>query len=628
MASKLLSRFGSKKDLTLQQQHFDCTIKLLDDEEVVQTNFQKEQKGQFLLDYVFKMLNLLERDYFGLRFVDPNNQRVWLDPTKLIYKQVKNITPPIIFCFRVKYYPANPTTLKEELTRYYLYLQLRRDILNQKLHCLSDSTYLMACVLQSDLGDFDAQDHKGNYIASMKIKILPNQNEKIELEAIEIHQKEMKGLTPADVELLFLQRASKLDTYGIDPYPVKDQKKNQFLLGINYSGIVCFEGNKKVNHFAWTELQKIIYEGKMLILHHYSAGKKNLIGFKCSNVMTCQNLWRTAVEQRYFFTMNSSNEIPMVISSGGLFSKQCKLRYSGRVEKELIEDMKKVPASGGTINRRHSMNMGPSMMHSVGRSNTAPLPDASPPKFQSSIYEDKNPYLNYSVLSDQEPYTATNNNTTNRDQSLYPNSSLILEPKDLNETLQQSTACLPTEFNLRPDLTPNGQEQQTISFETPVIRSSPSQLSQTKISTGEETNNDSDETLEQVSEIVDQSISTAHHYYQQQQNQTKESINKRAGDYLAPSTVALKKRPTLSKLSFCKKMAMVLVTSLLSALIILSLVLIVLILILEIDNEFFEKIRGLPEMTLFRQEYYDPIREQVLQSYNHYRESFKIEEKR
>lgn len=115
------------------------------------------------------MLNLLERDYFGLRFVDPNNQRVripflnylitednfsidyskvWLDPTKLIYKQVKNITPPIIFCFRVKYYPANPTTLKEELTRYYLYLQLRRDILNQKLHCLSDSTYLMACVLQ------------------------------------------------------------------------------------------------------------------------------------------------------------------------------------------------------------------------------------------------------------------------------------------------------------------------------------------------------------------------------------------------------------------------------------------------------------------------------------------------
>ncbi|KPM07263.1 FERM domain-containing protein 3 [Sarcoptes scabiei] len=492
MASKLLSRFGSKKDLTLQQQHFDCTIKLLDDEEVVQTNFQKEQKGQFLLDYVFKMLNLLERDYFGLRFVDPNNQRVripflnylitednfsidyskvWLDPTKLIYKQVKNITPPIIFCFRVKYYPANPTTLKEELTRYYLYLQLRRDILNQKLHCLSDSTYLMACVLQSDLGDFDAQDHKGNYIASMKIKILPNQNEKIELEAIEIHQKEMKGLTPADVELLFLQRASKLDTYGIDPYPVKDQKKNQFLLGINYSGIVCFEGNKKVNHFA-----------------------------------------------------------------------------CGRVEKELIEDMKKVPASGGTINRRHSMNMGPSMMHSVGRSNTAPLPDASPPKFQSSIYEDK-------------------------------------KPKDLNETLQQSTACLPTEFNLRPDLTPNGQEQQTISFETPVIRSSPSQLSQTKISTGEETNNDSDETLEQVSEIVDQSISTAHHYYQQQQNQTKESINKRA-------------------------------------------VLIVLILILEIDNEFFEKIRGLPEMTLFRQEYYDPIREQVLQSYNHYRESFKIEEKR
>lgn len=37
---------------------------------------QREHKGQFLLDYVFKTLNLLEKDYFGLRFVDPNNQRV------------------------------------------------------------------------------------------------------------------------------------------------------------------------------------------------------------------------------------------------------------------------------------------------------------------------------------------------------------------------------------------------------------------------------------------------------------------------------------------------------------------------------------------------------------------------
>ena len=80
--AKLLSRFGSKKDLSNQE--FKCAIRLLDDEEILQTTFQVlyshfqrlEHKGQFLLDYVFKTLNLLEKDYFGLRYSDSNNQRV------------------------------------------------------------------------------------------------------------------------------------------------------------------------------------------------------------------------------------------------------------------------------------------------------------------------------------------------------------------------------------------------------------------------------------------------------------------------------------------------------------------------------------------------------------------------
>lgn len=146
---------------------------------------QREHKGQFLLDYVFKSLNLLEKDYFGLRYVDEGNVQTrvrvcpssgdylcyipdsnfcycyccrrcccwlpvqyWLDPTRSIAKQVKSLNP-IIFCFRVKFYPADPHQLKEEISRYYLYLQLRRDLLNRRLYCLpTDATYLIACVIQ------------------------------------------------------------------------------------------------------------------------------------------------------------------------------------------------------------------------------------------------------------------------------------------------------------------------------------------------------------------------------------------------------------------------------------------------------------------------------------------------
>lgn len=211
-----------------------------------------------------------------------------------------------------------------------------------------NSVILLNDIFIAELGDYNDAEHKENYVSTFKI--IPNQNEKIELETIEIHMNEMKSLTPADAELQFLERASKLETYGIDPYPVKDHKKIQYLIGINHSGILSFQGNKKVYHFKWNELQKITYEGKMFILHHYSGGvssnaisihfhfksififfslikKKNLVGFKCPNVSACQNLWRSAVEQRYFFTMNSSDDIPTITTGGGLFSKQCKLRY-------------------------------------------------------------------------------------------------------------------------------------------------------------------------------------------------------------------------------------------------------------------------------------------------------------
>ncbi|OTF79103.1 hypothetical protein BLA29_004932 [Euroglyphus maynei] len=194
--------------------------------------------------------------------------------------------------------------------------------------------------------------------------------------------------------------------------------------------------------------------------------------------------------------------------------------------------MKKIPESTGStgINRRHSMNTLPSSMRSFGRSNTAPLPDdgSSPNKFQSSFYDDKNPYLNYSVVSEPETYGHKDGG------SFQPNCSMIVEP--LNEDYENyqhstrmptTTTTNPTEFDMRPDLTPTGDEpNNTISFETPIVRSSPSQLSsnihhhskkKNKKKNSEDdddeeeaTTNDSDETLEQVSEIVDQTPSSTY----------------------------------------------------------------------------------------------------------------------
>lgn len=46
--------------------------------------------GNFLYEQVFYNLDIIEKDYFGLQFMDANHVKHWLDPTKPIKKQVKS----------------------------------------------------------------------------------------------------------------------------------------------------------------------------------------------------------------------------------------------------------------------------------------------------------------------------------------------------------------------------------------------------------------------------------------------------------------------------------------------------------------------------------------------------------
>ncbi|XP_022257681.1 FERM domain-containing protein 5-like [Limulus polyphemus] len=138
-------RIGSKKSMN---KDYTCTIRLIDDNEVIQCEFRRDHKGQYLLDYVCESLNLVEKDYFGLRYVDHNKQRHWLDTGRSILKQVKGLQP-IIFCFRVKFYSPEPHQMKEEITRYQIFLQLRRDLLHGRLYCSqADAAFLGAYIVQ------------------------------------------------------------------------------------------------------------------------------------------------------------------------------------------------------------------------------------------------------------------------------------------------------------------------------------------------------------------------------------------------------------------------------------------------------------------------------------------------
>uniref|UniRef100_A0AAQ4PA91 FERM domain-containing protein 3 n=1 Tax=Gasterosteus aculeatus aculeatus TaxID=481459 RepID=A0AAQ4PA91_GASAC len=315
-------RFRSPSIRSLDQEVL-CTIRLLDDTEI-SCSIQRDTKGQFLLDHVCNHYNLLEKDYFGIRYVDPERQRHWLEPNKPVVRQMKS-HQPYTMCFRVKFYPHEPMKIREELTKYLLYLQLKRDVYHGRLLCpFAEAAYLGACIIQAELGDYDPEEHPSDYIRDFKL--FPKQSLKLERKIIEIHKNELRGQSAAFAELNMLQRAHSLETYGVDPHPCKDFTGSTAFLGFTATGFVVFQGNKRIHLLKWADVSKLKFEGKTFYVIGVQKEKKLVLTFHTSTPAACKHLWKCGVENQAFYKCAKSSQIKTV-SSSNIFFKGSRFRY-------------------------------------------------------------------------------------------------------------------------------------------------------------------------------------------------------------------------------------------------------------------------------------------------------------
>ncbi|XP_034987835.1 FERM domain-containing protein 5 isoform X2 [Zootoca vivipara] len=338
MLSRLMS--GSSRSL---ERDYSCTVRLLDDSEYSCT-IQRDAKGQYLFDLLCHHLNLLEKDYFGIRYVDPDKQRHWLEFTKSVVKQMRS-QPPFTMCFRVKFYPTDPAALKEEITRYLVFLQIKRDLYHGRLLCkTSDAALLAAYILQAEIGDYDPGKHPEGY--SSKFQFFPKHSEKLERKIAEIHKIELSGQTPATSELNFLRKAQTLETYGVDPHPCKDVSGNAAFLAFTPFGFVVLQGNKRVHFIKWNEVTKLKFEGKTFYLYE----KKIVLTYFAPTPEACKHLWKCGIENQAFYKLEKSSQV-RTVSSSNLFFKGSRFRYSGRVAKEVMESSAKIKREPPEIHR-------------------------------------------------------------------------------------------------------------------------------------------------------------------------------------------------------------------------------------------------------------------------------------
>ncbi|XP_044066723.1 band 4.1-like protein 1 isoform X9 [Siniperca chuatsi] len=287
---------------------------------------EKFAKGQTLLDMVCGHLNLLERDYFGLSFQDTDNSKNWLDPSKEIKKQIR--VGSWTFGFSVKFYPPDPSVLIEDITRYYLCLQLRDDILSGRLPCSFVTHALLGSyTVQAELGDFEPEEHGPDYVSDFRFA--PNQTRELEERVMELHHN-YRGMSPAEAEVNFLENAKKLSMYGVDLHHAKDSEGIDIMLGVSANGLLIYRDRLRINRFAWPKILKISYKRSNFYIK-IRPGEyeqfESTIGFKLPNHRASKRLWKVCIEHHTFFRLVSPEPPPkgfLVIGS--------KFRYSGRTQ--------------------------------------------------------------------------------------------------------------------------------------------------------------------------------------------------------------------------------------------------------------------------------------------------------
>uniref|UniRef100_A0A2I3LN61 Protein 4.1 n=3 Tax=Cercopithecinae TaxID=9528 RepID=A0A2I3LN61_PAPAN len=366
-----------------KHRNMHCKVSLLDDT-VYECVVEKHAKGQDLLKRVCEHLNLLEEDYFGLAIWDNATSKTWLDSAKEIKKQVRGV--PWNFTFNVKFYPPDPAQLTEDITRYYLCLQLRQDIVAGRLPCSFATLALLGSyTIQSELGDYDPELHGVDYVSDFKLA--PNQTKELEEKVMELH-KSYRSMTPAQADLEFLENAKKLSMYGVDLHKAKDLEGVDIILGVCSSGLLVYKDKLRINRFPWPKVLKISYKRSSFFIKIRPGEQEqyeSTIGFKLPSYRAAKKLWKVCVEHHTFFRLTSTDTIP----KSKFLALGSKFRYSGRTQAQtrqasaLID--RPAPHFERTASKRASRSLdGAAAVDSADRS---PRPTSAPAIAQGQVAE-------------------------------------------------------------------------------------------------------------------------------------------------------------------------------------------------------------------------------------------------
>ncbi|XP_078223017.1 tyrosine-protein phosphatase non-receptor type 13 isoform X12 [Callithrix jacchus] len=257
--------------------------------------------------HLFALATLKDNEYF---FVDPDLKLTkvapegWKEEPKKKTKATVNFT----LFFRIKFFMDDVSLIQHTLTCHQHYLQLRKDILEERMHCDDETSLLLASLaLQAEYGDYQPEVHGVSYFR-MEHYLPARVIEKLDLSYIKEELPKLHntyvGASEKETELEFLKVCQRLTEYGVHFHRVHPEKKSQtgILLGVCSKGVLVFEVHNGVRtlvlRFPWRETKKISFSKKKITLQNTSDGIKH--AFQTDNSKVCQYLLHLCSSQHKF----------------------------------------------------------------------------------------------------------------------------------------------------------------------------------------------------------------------------------------------------------------------------------------------------------------------------------------
>ncbi|XP_072478673.1 tyrosine-protein phosphatase non-receptor type 13 isoform X10 [Notamacropus eugenii] len=257
--------------------------------------------------HLFALASLKDNEYF---FVDPDLKLTKVAPEGWKEEPKKKNKTAVDFTLflRIKFFLDDVSLIQHTLTCHQYYLQLRKDILEERMHCDDETSLLLASLaLQAEYGDYQPEVHGMSYFR-LEHYLPARVTERMDLSYVKEELPKLHstyiGASEKETEMEFLKVCQRLTEYGVHFHRVHPEKKSQtgILLGICSKGVLVFEVHNGIRtlvlRFPWRETRKISFSKKKITLQNTSDEIKHT--FQTNNSKVCQYLLHLCSSQHKF----------------------------------------------------------------------------------------------------------------------------------------------------------------------------------------------------------------------------------------------------------------------------------------------------------------------------------------